>query len=229
MKNKIQILVADPAWEFGDELKMSDVPRGASTNYPTLTVEELAKLPIADITDPDGSLLALWVPSSMITDGILLMTAWGFEQKQLWVWAKTKLDPFEDLRKILQTVKKKPEKIDEALKAINPFDFNSKNDSILSFGMGRLGRNCHEIVLIGVRGKIYDKLEDKSQRTVFFASNLKHSQKPEILQDKLEVMFPTTVGKRLEIFARRERAGWNCLGNEIDGKDIRDSLKEMIE
>jgi N6-adenosine-specific RNA methylase IME4 len=229
MKDKMQVVVCDPPYEFSDKLQNSDVPRGAEANYPTLTIEELAKLPIADIADPAGSLLDLWVPSSMIADGIRLMTAWGFEQKQIWVWAKTKIDPFEDLRKTLQVAKKKPEKIDEALQFVDRFDFNSKEDSILSFGMGRLGRNAHEIVLIGVRGKIYDKLEDKSQRTVFFAPNLKHSQKPEVLQDKLEAMFPTTAGKRMEIFARRERAGWNCFGNEIDGKDIRDALNSFVK
>lgn len=32
-------------------------------------------------------------------------------------------------------------------------------------------------------------------------------------------------GPYVELFARRQRSGWLCLGNEIDGLDIRDSLQ----
>ncbi len=31
-------------------------------------------------------------------------------------------------------------------------------------------------------------------------------------------------GPYLEIFARRHRPGWTCIGNELDGLDIRESL-----
>lgn len=54
-----------------------------------------------------------------------------------------------------------------------------------------------------------------------------HSQKPEEMQDLVEALGP--VGQpRLELFARRSRPGWVCLGNEIDGRDIRDALSEVI-
>ena len=32
---------------------------------------------------------------------------------------------------------------------------------------------------------------------------------------------------RIELFARRRHEGWDCLGNEIDGKDIRDAIREV--
>ena len=34
---------------------------------------------------------------------------------------------------------------------------------------------------------------------------------------------------RIELFARKKSEGWECLGNEIDGKDIREALKELLE
>ena len=34
---------------------------------------------------------------------------------------------------------------------------------------------------------------------------------------------------RIELFARKTADGWDCLGDEIDGKDIRDALKGVIE
>ena len=32
---------------------------------------------------------------------------------------------------------------------------------------------------------------------------------------------------RIEIFARQKIDGWNCVGNDINGKDIRESLREI--
>ena len=32
---------------------------------------------------------------------------------------------------------------------------------------------------------------------------------------------------RIELFAREQHTGWICVGNEIDGMDIRDSLKRI--
>ena len=74
---------------------------------------------------------------------------------------------------------------------------------------------------------IHKHLANKSQRSVSFAPNLKHSAKPEHLQDSLDIMFPQ--GKKLELFARRVRPDWTCLGNEIcNGEDITVSLAKLI-
>jgi N6-adenosine-specific RNA methylase IME4 len=100
--------------------------------------------------------------------------------------------------------------------------------NMLGFGMGRLFRNCHEIALIGTNNNnIYKLLKNKSQRTVCFSANFKHSQKPEDLHNSLELMFPSA--NKIELFARRKKDGWVCLGNEIDGKDLRLSMKEIID
>lgn len=54
-----------------------------------------------------------------------------------------------------------------------------------------------------------------------------HSEKPEGLQEHIEVYFP---GPYLELFARRVRPGWTCLGDECsgDGSDIRASLPALL-
>ena len=207
-KQVFQIVVMDPPYGFKDTLKMSDIKRSAQSNYSTMSIQDIKSLPIKDITDPSGSLLALWVPSSLLSDGLDIMKSYGFAQKQTWVWVKLKKDPFQKIRS--------NKNIDW-----DKIDFND----FLSFGMGHLGRNVHEIALIGVRGKIYKKIKNKSQRTVFFYQNTKHSQKPELLQDKLDTMFPDASINRLELFARRERQGYICLGNEIGScEDIRESI-----
>jgi N6-adenosine-specific RNA methylase IME4 len=198
---KFQVIVADPPWSFSDSLKMDDVARGAKSNYNTMRLPDIVALPINKLISPKGSVLALWVPSSMLQDGLDTMKAWGFTHKQTYVWVKTKKEPITSM-------------------------YQDLNDS-LGFGMGRLFRQCHEICLVGISStEIYKKLNNKSQRSVSLATNLKHSSKPEFLQDSLERMFPRT--KKLELFARRNRKGWICLGNEVcNGEDIRVSLAKL--
>jgi N6-adenosine-specific RNA methylase IME4 len=112
-------------------------------------------------------------------------------------------------------------------KSIISISSSDRLGEMLAFGMGRLFRQTHEICLIGTSdNKIYKRLKNKSQRSVSLAPNLRHSSKPENLQDSLDEMFPS--GNRLELFARRHRKDWVCLGNEIcNGEDIRDSLAKL--
>ncbi len=233
---KFNIIVADPPYSFSDKLTMTDVPRGAQANYDVLNMKAIKELEVESIA-ADDALLALWVPSSMLQDGLDIMKLWGFEQKQTFVWAKTVKEPLSKwIKKELASLKdlnkqgvKKSSPADW-LKLISRLGISASilNDYVLAFGMGRTFRQTHEICLIGTRGKIYTKLKDKSQRSVLFDVNLKHSAKPEGLQDRLELMFPDT--KKLEMFARRKRYSWSCVGNECPdsiGEDIRDSIKRL--
>jgi len=233
---KFRVIVADPPWIFSDKLEMSDVARGAEANYDVMTIKDIKELPIQNFISPDGAILALWVPSSLLQEGLDTMKSWGFKHKQTYIWVKTKKEPFAWFSKLIkQHFSKLPFnktkdtnqtflKLVKVIKdAIPNYDLNE----ILAFGMGRLFRQAHEICLIGTSdNKIYKELKNKSQRSVSFAPNLRHSVKPENLQDSLETMFPT--GSKLELFARRHRPGWICLGKEIcNGEDIRVSLAKL--
>jgi len=231
---KFQVIVSDPAWSFSDSLSMSDVARGASANYKTMTLSDIKALPVKEVADPTGAVLALWVPSSLLQEGLDTIKAWGFTHKQTYIWVKTKKTP---LSNFLSVVKKQVKQLNKAKGTdipdgmINTILTTCKNFKIkdtLAFGMGRLFRQTHEICLIGTnKNGIYKLLKNKSQRSVSFAENLKHSAKPEDLQDSLEQMFPGT--NKLEMFARRERTDWTCLGNEVGLKeDIRDSIAKLI-
>lgn len=197
---RFQVIVSDPGWGFNDNLnKMKrKVKRAASAQYKTMTPAQIAAIPVASVADPMGCLLALWVPGSMLVHGLEVMKAWGFFLHQTWVWVKLKKDH-----------------------ANEPDPNNSTR-----VGMGRLFRQSHEIALIGVSGKsIYPLLQDRSQRSVGFDLNVGHSTKPETLQDRLDLMFPTA--NKIELFARRIRPGWTCLGNAIDGKDISTAVLDV--
>jgi len=231
--NKFQVIIADPPFGFSDKLSMSDVARGATSNYSTMSISDIKALPVKDIADPNGAVLALWVPSSLLSDGLDIMKSWGFTQKQTYIWVKTKKEPLKDLNSaIFKSIKAKDaniliSKVKSGLKLLfDDFNFND----ILAFGMGRLFRQTHEICLIGTNNNgIYKILEDKSQRSVCCEINQGHSIKPNNLHESLELMFPTAKNK-LELFARRTRSGWLCLGNESPqslGLDIRDCLEKL--
>lgn len=228
MSKTFQVIVADPPWSFSDKLTMAEVARGAEANYSVMTMRDIKDLPISQYADPNGSVLALWVPSSLLQDGLDTMKAWGYTHKQTYVWVKTKKDPFKSTVSEVAKAAKDGLKQGKTIKsivssALSQFDLND----LFSFGMGRLFRQTHEIALIGTNNNgIYKLLKNKSQRSVSNAPNLKHSAKPDDIQKSLELMFPDTT--KLELFARRKLDGWTCLGNEVcDGEDIRDSLAKL--
>lgn len=234
---KADIVCADPAWNFSDRLTMSSVKRGAKANYNTMSVDEICDLPVQDIC-ADDALLALWVPGSMISDGLKVLHTWGFEQKQTWIWVKIKNKPLISLVKnIISCVKENKiltkNNYISILDQVNNFNINN----ILTMKMGRYFRQSHEIALIGARGKIIPKILNKSQRSVHFDIVRKHSEKPEGLQDKLDLMFPEIIEKdgtkrqvnKIELFARRERAGWITIGNECPGSSFAEDIRDSIE
>lgn len=237
--SSFRIIVADPPWEFGDKLdKMrAGTARSAASNYPTLDMAALKALPIDLLADEDA-VLALWTPCSLFEDGLDLMRAWGFQHRQEWIWVKLTQSEGEDvLVKPDGTVNVSTAAIFRALagagrqtdrvKQADPFSVEFQLP--LAFGMGRLARAAKESCLIGVRGSPYKHLMNRSQRDVFFGHADKHSEKPEEVQDILDRMFPA--GKGLELFARRQRVGWTCIGNEAPttmGEDIRDSVKRLL-
>lgn len=227
---KYNIVVSDPPWNFQDKLKMSDVKRGAESQYSVLFDQDIKNLDVSSIV-ADDALLVLWVPGSKLQIGLDVMKAWGFEQKQVYCWVKHKKEPFKDLlKKIISNaygLAKGSLLLEETSKEIEIFCLND----ILAFGMGRLFRQTHEIALIGTKGKIYSRLKNKSQRSVLFDVNYKHSAKPEGLQDSLDLMFPDTDICKLEMFGRRLRDGWTVIGNECPGdsfgEDIIDSINRL--
>ena len=79
-------------------------------------------------------------------------------------------------------------------------------------GLGHYFRNAHEFVLVGTKGKAAKLVKDHSIPSWFMAPRGKHSEKPELLQDMVERLID---GPYLELFARRKRKGWTCIGDEL--------------
>jgi N6-adenosine-specific RNA methylase IME4 len=82
------------------------------------------------------------------------------------------------------------------------------------FGMGRTLRAEHEICLVASRGRpaLLNHATRSTFVTGFSAPVRQHSEKPEIFYQIVEELCG---GPRLELFARRQRPGWTCVGDEL--------------
>ncbi|CAO3445804.1 hypothetical protein [Azospirillum argentinense] len=78
------VIVADPPWKFRT---WSDKGDGRACPYPTMTIEEIAALPVADLAARD-CLLAMWTTAPFLTLSLDVMRAWGFRYSTMGSWAK---------------------------------------------------------------------------------------------------------------------------------------------
>ena len=169
-------ITADPPWHYGS-WPVGRVPSGQTfdgrrtpIDYPTLTVEQIAALPVADLADPSGCHLYLWTTNRYLPDAFEIVKAWGFRYSQLLVWAKTPM----------------------------------------GLGPGGTFAQNAEYILFARRGTLrhlrrWDSVWFNWPRTTV------HSKKPEHFIDLVEQVSP---GPYLELFARRQRRGWDTAGNE---------------
>ena len=76
-------------------------------------------------------------------------------------------------------------------------------------------RYGHEYLLYFYHGKFIKVAQDQRGKihTVFEERAVRHSQKPERAYEIIELLYPTTA--KLELFARQQRPGWDCWGNEV--------------
>lgn len=76
--------------------------------------------------------------------------------------------------------------------------------------------------MLGVAGKVK---AFRIQKPNFIQSKVgRHSEKPEEMRALIE---ETGLTPRLELFAREKVEGWDSIGLDIDGCDIRESLVEL--
>lgn len=101
---------------------------------------------------------------------------------------------------------------------------NKKKDTYF-MGLGFWTRSNSEVCLIGTKG--HPKRVSKAVPQVCDARVMEHSRKPSEIRDRIVELCGDV--PRIELFARETVKGWDCLGDEIDGADIRDALKEVIK
>ena len=81
---KYQVIYADPPWDY-QQCRLSG---SAKKHYPTMRIEELCALPVAEIANRDCALF-LWATFPQLPEALRLIQAWGFVYKTVaFVWLK---------------------------------------------------------------------------------------------------------------------------------------------
>jgi len=84
---QFRTLVIDPPWPTQKILR--DVrPNQDVFDYPTMTIDEIRKLPIADLAYPDGCHVYLWTTHKYLPVSFGLFKSWGVRYQCLMTWHK---------------------------------------------------------------------------------------------------------------------------------------------
>lgn len=117
-------------------------------------------------------------------------------------------------------------KLEDALAVMKAWGFKYKTHAVwdkCKLGMGYWFRGQHELLLVGVRGKMSPPAPEFRKSSVFKEARGKHSKKPDIVRQHIEewtARIPNVT--RLEMFSRQAREGWDVFGNEVDGVTLVD-------
>lgn len=89
---KYRTIVADPPWRYRQTRILTTAKRPetrpeADAQYQTMTVEDIAALPIKEQADDDAHLY-LWVTNPKLFEALPVVEAWGFEYVTLLTWRK---------------------------------------------------------------------------------------------------------------------------------------------
>lgn len=176
----------DVPWKY---VVRSHKGEGRSPDYKTMTLEEIAALPVIDHV-AENSRLLFWITGPFLAIGahVPIMRAYGFEPVAIWgVWVK-------------------PTK-----RAYGQGDFfKFIDDDSFKMNMGHTSRQNAEFVIEGRRGNPPSRLS-KSVRQVIVEPVREHSRKPEKFFRNVEAYSP---GPYLELFGRELRRNWTVRGDE---------------
>lgn len=156
-------ILADCPWRFRTWNNATAVKRrssgtnvSASVHYKTMTVEQIAALPVGDYAAPDCALF-LWACWPTLPDALHVINAWGFEYKTCgFDWMKAHVGQI-DL-------------------------FREDGDALC--GMGYWTRANTEPCLLATRGK--PKRLHRDVRMGIIEPRREHSRKPDCVHDRIE-------------------------------------------
>ncbi len=114
-------------------------------------------------------------------------------------------------------------KLLEALEVMKSWGFEYKTNAVWDkgwVGMGYWFRGQHELLLVGVKGKISPPKDIERISSVIKEKKGQHSHKPDFVKQYIGEWYPTE--NKLEIFARQNNTNlfqqdivWDAWGNEI--------------
>jgi len=214
---RYEIILADPPWKYNSRANHKTKFRGgADGHYDLMTTNAICQLPIQELA-ADNAILFLWATFPMLPDAFKVIEAWGFEYKTvafLWVKENATQEQIQQYEYIDLLLRNRPSR--EPLSTGYPLKALWGEGSPF-FGVGYYTKSNPEVCLLATRckkGGSVMKPERNDVSNLIIAPRRKHSQKPWEAHFRIEAMYPNT--KKVELFARDKRHGWNSWGNEIE-------------
>jgi len=96
-ETKFRTVLADPPWQFQNRTGKVAPEHRRLSRYDTMNLDDLCELPVSDLCEETAHLY-LWVPNSLLPDGLRVMESWGFTYKSNIVWHKIRKDGGSDGR-----------------------------------------------------------------------------------------------------------------------------------
>lgn len=160
-RGRYACILADPPWAFRTYDARQVTPhRREEDHYLTMTFEQMAALPVADLAAKNCALF-MWVIGTHIPDSIRLGEAWGFKFKtDVFYWMKMGSNHAQDDL------------------------FLGEPDARIS--MGYYSRKQVEPVYLFTRGK--PKRLSKGVRQIIRAPKREHSRKPDEQYERIEAL-----------------------------------------
>ena len=107
-------------------------------------------------------------------------------------------------------------KLVEAIEVMNGWGFEYKTCAVWDkekIGMGYWFRGQHELLMVGVKGKMSPPHSSIRISSVIKEVRGKHSKKPNLVAEYIELAFYNK--SKIELFCREPRKGWYSFGNQI--------------
>jgi N6-adenosine-specific RNA methylase IME4 len=161
-------ILADPPWRFATWNRATAIKRRAShgtnvsaaTHYETMTTDDIAALPVADLAG-ENCCLFMWISWPMLPDALRLIEAWGFQYKTCaFDWMKAHAGQLDMLR----------------------------DDADVLMGMGYWTRSNSEPCLLATRGA--PKRISAAVRQGIIEPRREHSRKPDCVHDRIQQLVP---------------------------------------
>ncbi len=85
---KYRCIVIDPPWNVKKIEREVRPNQSKHLDYPTMTLDEIAALPVPDLALEDGCHLYVWTTQKYLPDALRLVEGWGFRYQCLMTWVK---------------------------------------------------------------------------------------------------------------------------------------------
>lgn len=85
---RYRCIVIDPPWPVEKIERETRPDQGIALDYPTMSLDEIAALPVPDLADPAGCHIYLWVTHKFLPVGMDLFEQWGARYQCLMTWRK---------------------------------------------------------------------------------------------------------------------------------------------